>query len=83
MSVDHPDEVFKAIKPSMRRPLDGYEESSMRAYMPFFYGSRPYKADGTPYGDSEIRGPMRRDWAKLLESGTIADPTQIFLELAR
>ncbi len=55
----------------------------MRAYMPFFYGSHPDEADGTPHVDPEIRSAMRKDWANLVQSGPIAEPTQIFLELAR
>ncbi len=46
----------------------------MRALLPFFYA--PLLVD------SEVRSAFRRDWANLVESGPIADPTQIFLELA-
>ena len=63
-----------AIKPSMRRFLDGGEENSMRALLPFFYAP--------PLVDSEVRSAFRREWSQLVETGPIADPTQIFLELA-
>ncbi len=46
----------------------------MRALLPFFYF--PLLVD------SETRAAFRRDWSLLVESGPIADPTQIFLELA-
>ena len=46
----------------------------MRALLPFFYF--PLLVD------SEARAVFRRDWSLLVESGPIADPTQIFLELA-
>ena len=46
----------------------------MRTYLPFFYAPLPV--------DPEVRRAFRREWVTLLESGPIADPTQIFLELA-
>ena len=71
IAVDYPKEVFIAIKPSIGRFLDGGEENSMRALLPFLYAPLPV--------DPEVRSAFRRDWAQLVESGPIADPTQIFL----
>ena len=74
IAVNLPLEVYRPIPPAPKRSLDNCEENAMRAYMPFFEKQNK-KEKG-------FRAEMRREWARLCNSGPMADPTQLFLELA-
>ena len=75
VAVDEADKVFKAIAPSMKRPLDQYEQYSMWALWHFFFTAEGERARGHS-------AKVRREWADLVGSGPMGDVTQIFLELA-